>query len=186
MRPAFQRLLVVFVLTFLPAAIPLGAWRVRPPILRPFELQGDIWGESFALFMAHHPRALCQDSTKARKECYQWEDVSIFGLSARPDSDCTPARHASPGCAQGLTAQFAEGRLIMLAYEVLGKDKTPAVEYLTKKYGTPITATTDGTIWSSGNRTLSVVVEKVGGRGQVETVITFTMQGMEVAMPSHP
>lgn len=109
MRSAVLRLVIVFVQIFLLAAIPFGASQARAPILKPFELQDDALGESFALFKAHHPNVQCEGAAKTRASCYQWEDVSIFGLSARPDSDCTPAKHASPGCAQGLTAQFAEG-----------------------------------------------------------------------------
>jgi hypothetical protein len=143
----------------------------------PFELQGEKLGESLATFMSQHPKAQCEDSTKTRKNCYQWADVSIFDLSAHPDPGCSPSKHSSPGCAQGLTAQFTEGRLIMLTYAVAGKDKQPAVASLKKKYHAPVIDTPEGTVWTSGSSTLSVVVGKAAEQADAETLITFMMQG---------
>jgi len=195
-RPAFMhRLVALLVLAvtpllvpaFLLAAIPLAALQVPariPP--RPLELQGDSLGEPLALFMSNHPKALCQDVSKTRRDCYQWDDVSIYGLSPRPDSDCTPARHARPGCEQGLTAQFYQGRLFLLTYAVHGKDKGPAVDFLKKKFSAPVSDSADGTIWSYGSRELSVVVEKSGGRGDPDSIIRFTLKGTEVAAPPRP
>jgi hypothetical protein len=189
--PVFAQVLlaqaIVLVLAFLFAAIPLVARQAPgaiPP--RPLELQGDSLGEPLAVFMGNHPKALCQDVSKTRRDCYQWENVSIYGLSPRPDSDCTPARHARPGCEQGLTAQFYEGHLFMISYAVSGKDKGPAVVFLKKKFSAPISDTPDGTVWAVGNRTLSVVVEKSGGRGDVESIVRFTLKGIEVAAPPRP
>lgn len=143
----------------------------------PFELQGDKLGESLATFIAQHPKAQCEDITRTRKNCYQWVDVSIFGLIAHPPPGCSPATHSSSGCVQGLSAQFTEGRLIMLSYAVLGKDKQAAVASLKKKYAAPVIDTPDGTIWTSGNSTLSVVVGKATEHDNGETLITFMMQG---------
>lgn len=144
----------------------------------PFELQGDKLGESFAAFISEHPKAQCEDSTKTRKNCYQWDDISIFGFTAHPEPGCNPARHSTPGCVQGLSSQFLEGRLIMLSYAVAGKDKQPAVASLKKKYDAPVVDTPEGTIWSGGgSSTLSVVVGKATEQEDAETLITFMMQG---------
>src|ERR1700739_1241981 len=49
-----------------------------------FELHGDRLGESLTTFVSKHPKAECKDSTKTRTNCYQWTDVSIFGMLAHP------------------------------------------------------------------------------------------------------
>ena len=184
MRTACRCAFLAFAQALLLAAIALAAFQTPHPVPpRPLELQGDSLGETFAVFMANHPKALCQDVAKTRRDCYQWEEVSIYGLSPRPASDCTPARHARPGCEQGLTAQFYEGYLFMISYAVSGKSKEPAVDFLRKKFSAPVSDTADGTIWAAGNRTLSVVVEKSGGRGDVESIVRFTLKGEEAAAP---
>ncbi|HXJ04287.1 MAG TPA: hypothetical protein VNH65_04265 [Candidatus Acidoferrum sp.] len=173
-----MRGLIVLSQIFLLTTALTAAPQFRSTSSVPFELQGDKLGESFATFISQHPKAHCEDSTKTRKNCYQWDDISIFGFTAHPGPGCTPAKHSSPVCVQGLSAQFAEGRLIMLIYAVAGKDKQPAVASLRKEYDAPVIDTPEGTIWlGSGSSTLSVVVGKPVEHEGAETLITFTMQG---------
>ncbi len=172
-----MRRLVVLFQMFLLATALTAAPQFGSPSSAPFELQGDKLGEDLANFISQHPKAQCEDSTKTRKNCYQWDDISIFGFTAHSEAGCTPAKHSAPGCVQGLSAQFAEGRLIMLSYAVVGSDKQPAVATLKKKYAAPIIDTPEGTIWSAGNSTLSVVVGKATEQKDAETLITFMMQG---------
>jgi hypothetical protein len=173
-----MRRLVVLSQIFLLATALTAAPQFGSPSSAPFELQGDKLGEDLAIFISQHPKAQCEDSTKTRKSCYQWDDVSIFGFTAHPAPGCTPSKHSTPGCVQGLSAQFAEGRLIMLSYAVAGKDKQSAVASLKKKYDAPVIDTPEGTIWSgSGSSTLSVVVGKASEQKDAETLVTFTMQG---------
>ncbi len=174
-----MRALIVFSQIFLLTTTALTAGpQFGSPGSAPFELQGDKLGESVATFISQHPKAQCEDSTKTRKNCYQWDDISIFGFAAHPEAGCTPSKHSSQGCAQGLSAQFAEGRLIMLSYAVAGKDKQLAVASLKKTYNAPVIDTPEGTIWCGGRgSTLSVVVGKATEREDGETLITFMMQG---------
>lgn len=172
-----MRALIVLSQTLMLATVLSGKPQFGSPNSTPFELQGEKLGESLATFISLHPKAQCEDSTKTRKNCYQWADVSIFGLTAHPSPGCSPAKHSSPDCVQGLSAQFKEGRLIMLSYAVAGKDKQPAVTSLKKKYATPVIDTLEGTIWSAGNSTLSVVVGKATEQENAETLITFMLQG---------
>jgi hypothetical protein len=173
-----MRALILLSQIFLLTTALTAASQFGSPSSAPFELQGDKLGESLATFISQHPKAQCEDSTKTRKNCYQWDDVSIFGFTAHPEPGCTLAKHSVPGCVQGLSAQFAEGRLIMLSYAVAGKDKQPAVASLKKKYDKPVVDTPEGTIWSGGgSSTLSVVVGKAAEQEDAETLITFMMQG---------
>ena len=138
-----------------------------------FELVGDEVGESFAVFVSHHPKAQCVNSTTKTKICYQWEEVSILGLTARPDAGCSPEKHSLAGCAQGLTAFFQGQRLTNLTYAVSGNDKTESVAKLKEKYAHPAIDTPEATIWLSGNSVLSVVVGKATEVTNGPTLITF-------------
>jgi hypothetical protein len=170
--------LILLPLMFLLSTARTGAPQFSSPSSALFELQDDKLGESLATFISQHPKAQCEDSTKTRKNCYQWNDVSIFDFTAHPEPGCTLLKHLSPGCVQGLSAQFAEGHLIMLSYAVAGKDKQSAVSSLKKKYDAPVIDTPEGTIWSgNGGSTLSVVVGKAAEQKDAETLITFMMQG---------
>jgi hypothetical protein len=167
--------LILFLHIFLLAVTNFRAFQFGSSDSKPLELQGDKLGESLAAFISRHPKAQCEASTTKRKNCYQWDDISIFGFSAHPAPGCSPATRSSAGCAQGLSAQFTDGRLVMLIYAVVGLEKEPAVSILKKEYGKPQIDTPDGTIWSGGSGTLSVVVGKATEQKDAETLITFTL-----------
>jgi hypothetical protein len=103
------RFLLIFLLVCIETQ-PLMAQKLpeTPSSGSTFDLGGDQVGESFAIFVSHHPKAQCVNSTAKTRNCYQWEGVSIFGLTARPDAECFPERHSLAGCAQGLNASFRD------------------------------------------------------------------------------
>ena len=170
-------IVLFLVLVLLVTGIPTTNAQTNPPTSEPFHLQGDKLGESLTSFVSQHPKARCEEATKTRKNCYQWADVSIFGFSAHPDPSCSPAKHSLPGCVEGVTAQFTDGRLHMLTYAVAGSDQEPAVATLKKEFGAPIMETPMVTLWLAGNKTLSVVVGKATEQEGAETLITFMIQG---------
>ncbi len=172
-----MRALIICSLVCLAVAEQPAQEKSEPPNSGPFELAGDKLGESLTSFTSKHPKAQCVDSTSKRKTCYQWEDVSIFGKTAHPEPKCSPEAHASPGCAQGLTAQFLEQRLVLLSYAVRGTDKSEATSAFKKKYGTPIIDTREATIWTISNTSLSVVVGKATEGKEGESLVTFVIQG---------
>ncbi len=137
------------------------------------ELQGDTLGETAATFSAHHTKAQCVASSPRTKNCYEWENISIFEMRAHPDSGCSPATHSDAGCVQGLTATFKDEHLNLLSYAVEGNDKSSAVVGLKKKYGKPSIDTPEATIWMSGNDVLSVVVGKATEGATGPTLVTF-------------
>lgn len=170
-------IVLFLVLVLLVTRIPTTNAHMDPPTSEPFQLQGDKLGESLTSFVSRHPKAQCEDATKTRKNCYQWADVSIFGFSAHPDLRCSATKHSLPGCVQGITAQFTDGRLHMLTYAVAGSDSVPAVATLKKEFGAPIMETPMATMWLAGNKTPSVVVGKATEQEGAETLITFMIQG---------
>lgn len=155
-------------------ALPPQADIKRP--VDDFELNNERLGETLSSFQSLHPKARCISSSKSRKDCYQWEEVSIFGLTAHPASTCSPEKHSSADCAEGLTAQFVDDHLVLLIYAVGGNDKKDASAELKKKYGTPAIDTSEATIWMR-KRTLSVVVGKATEGSDGKNLITFMIQG---------
>jgi hypothetical protein len=159
---------IVLAVALLPQA------EVKPPV--DFELNSEKLGEALSSFQSLHPNARCVSSSKTREDCYQWENVSIFGLTARPAPTCSPEKHSSADCAEGLTAQFVNDHLVLLIYAVAGSDKRDASAELKKKYGAPAIDTSEATIWM-GKGTLSVVVGKATHGTEGKTLITFMIQG---------
>jgi len=150
---------------------------VKPPG-DDFDLNSERLGETLTSFQSLHPKARCINSSKTRRDCYQWEDVSIFGLTAHPSSTCSPEKRSSADCAEGLTAQFVDDHLVLLVYAVGGSDKKDAVAELKKKYGTPAIDTSEATIWMGARaRTLSVVVGRATDGSEGKSLITFMIQG---------
>jgi hypothetical protein len=145
----------------------------QPPRDEPFELESDKLGENLANFTANHPKAKCMDSTAARINCYQWKDISIFGMTAHPDQDCSVKKHSSAGCAEGLSAQFVNQHLVLLAYAVEGKDKAEAIGALKKKFGPPSLDGPVSTTWMNGDTMATVDVGKAAGAQGGQNLITF-------------
>jgi hypothetical protein len=166
--------LMIF-LGWLVAAMP--GWSVfqkfQAPRSEPFELGGDKLGEELKTFVANHPKAQCTDSSKPRVNCYQWADVSIFGMTAHPDAGCSLKNSSSVRCLQGLSATFVDQRLKLLTYAMAGSDKTEATALLKKQLGIPTIDTSEATIWSNGNTTASAVVAKAAESGFAENLVTF-------------
>jgi hypothetical protein len=140
-----------------------------------FELQGDVLGESLEAFVAQHPKAQCDTSQPSRDACYQWKEVSIFGLTAAAGAGCTLKKRYAADCLQGITARFTERRLTSLVYTVAGVDKSPADVELKKKLGAPTRESRESTVWNSGNATLSVVVGKAMGETDSASMITISI-----------
>jgi hypothetical protein len=170
-----MRVLVILVLFLIGTHALLALNQFQPPSSEPFELGSDKLGESLATFVSKHPKAECADSTKTRTNCYQWVEVSIFGMTAHPDPGCSPKNHSSAGCVQGISAQFVDHRLVLLSYAVGGTDKAEATAALKKKFGTPVIDTHEATVWTNGNTTASVVAGKASEANDGPTLITFMM-----------
>lgn len=130
-------------------------------------------GENFSSFVANHPNAKCVDSSTKTKNCYQWENVSIFDLKARADEGCSPEKHSADGCVQGLAARLQEQKLVLLSYAVAGSDKSAVVVKLKQKYGPPAIDTREGTIWMRGNGVFSITLSKASENPSSPTLITF-------------
>ena len=137
------------------------------------QLGADKLGETFLVFRSNHPNVKCVDSSAKTKNCYEWENVSIFDMKAHADAGCSPEKHSTDGCVQGLAAMFQDQKLAQLSYAVAGSDKNVVVKSLKEKYGAPAIDTRDGTIWMRGNGVFSVTVGKASENPNSPTLVTF-------------
>jgi hypothetical protein len=113
------------------------------------------------------------DSSTKTKNCYQWENVSIFDLKAHADAKCSPEKHSADGCVQGLAAMFQDQKLVQLSYAVAGSDKSVVVTRLKEKYGAPAIDTREGTIWMRRSGALSITVGKASENPNSPILIIF-------------
>jgi hypothetical protein len=140
-----------------------------------FELQGDKLGESVETFVSQHPKAECDKSRSLRAVCYQWADVAIFGISAHAGAKCNLKQRYAADCLQGITARFTEEHLVSLVYTVGGADISGVTAELKKKFGAPTHESRDGSNWSSGSESASVVVTKVMEEADSPSLITVSI-----------
>jgi len=138
-----------------------------------FAIGDDEIGENFTAFVSHHPKALCANSTATTETCYQWVDISIYGMAAHSDSNCSPAIHASPRCVQGLSAQFKNEHLTLLSYAVEGSDKRNAVAALKVRYGASGIDNSGATMWLDGSDMLNISVNKASEDNSGPTLVTI-------------
>jgi hypothetical protein len=165
----------MFVTVLLFAALPVLRAQIQPDPSDPTSLQlaADKLGESFSSFVSNHPNAKCVDSTTKTKNCYEWENVSIFDMKAHAEAGCSPEKHSADGCVQGLAAMFKDQKLVQLSYAVAGSDKSVIVTSLKEKYGAPAIDTREGTIWMRGNGVFSITVGKASENPNSPTLVTF-------------
>jgi hypothetical protein len=165
----------MFVVVLLFAVLPVLWAQNQPDSSDPTSLQlgADKLGESLSSFVSNHPNAKCVDSSTKTKNCYQWENVSIFDMKAHADAGCSPEKHSADGCVQGLAAMFQDQKLVQLSYAVAGSDKSAVVTSLKEKYGAPAIDTREGTIWMRGNGVFSITVGKASENPNSPTLITF-------------
>jgi hypothetical protein len=146
-----------------------------PPDSSALELQGDQLGETLESFLAKHPKAQCDDTQKTRTACYQWADVSIFGISAHPAASCSLKNRYAKNCLEGLNAKFSDHQLIALVYSVVGTDKSAASAELQKKLGKPAIDARDATVWNLAASTASVMVGKASESPDDPSILTVTI-----------
>ena len=171
--PMFLQILFALLLSQLPDA-PL-AKQTPPPDSSALELQGDKLGETLDTFLAKHPKAQCDDTQKTRTACYQWADVSIFGIAAHPAANCSLKNRYAKTCLEGLNAKFSDHQLIALVYSVIATDKSAASAELQKKLGKPAIDARDATVWNLSDSTASVIVGKATESPDDPTILTVTI-----------
>ena len=170
----FLSIIVALLLTQIPDS-PVAKPQSQPPSSDGFELQGDRLGESVETFVSQHPKAECDTPQQTRAACYQWADVSIFGLSAHAGPGCTLKKRYAADCLQGITARFTDQHLVSLVYTVAGTDKSEVAAALRKKLGAPTKESRDGTVWNNGNASASVVVGKAMEESTAPSLITIAI-----------
>jgi len=132
----------------LAALVLVGAAQAQP---KPFDLKGDVLGETIATFKARHPQANCGRHSEMISYCEQQKGVSFAGL-----------KHTSLG-KNGMYAGFFKDKLIQLSYFVDGgyADYNNVVEALAARFGKPSTERDSGpsfhtSSWERSQMTITV------------------------------
>jgi len=94
---------------------------------KPFDLKGDVLGESIATFKARHPQANCGRHSDTISYCEQQRDVTFAGL-----------KHTNLKM-NGMYAGFSEDKMVQLSYFVDGGNTAYniVVQALAARFGEP-------------------------------------------------
>ena len=126
------------------AVLLLGVSLHAQPAPKRLNLNGDVIGESVAVFKARHPRAECTNNSETVMMCSREGGISFAGFSS------VPGRIA-------LFARFFDGRLNIISYQVGGLNAGNSIRSaLTEKYGKP---SRGEAIWETPTSILSLTVE---------------------------
>jgi hypothetical protein len=119
---------------------------------QPYELKGEAPGMTLKQFRANHKHAECSERTAHQTNCRVYDGVSFAGVTAMTYKGCS-----LPECdAQGIFADFVDGRLVYLSYGVSPFNAPEIVATLTKKFGEPNESTKPAAIWRNSVGYLSV------------------------------
>jgi hypothetical protein len=127
---------------------------------QPYELKGEAPGTTLKQFKANHKHAECSNRTVHQTSCRVYEDVSFAGVTAATYKGC-----ASLECsAQGISANFVDGRLVYLVYGVSPGSAKQIIGLLKTKFGEPTETKEKSATWrnSVGYLFVSEVTVPVG------------------------
>lgn len=110
---------------------------------RPYELKGEAPGMTLKQFRANHKGAECSNRTGRQTNCRVYDGVSFAGVTAMTYKGCTSLECS----AQGISANFVDGRLVYLSYGVSPGASEEIIVTLKKKFGEPSESTKRSATW---------------------------------------
>ena len=110
---------------------------------RPYELKGEAPGMPLKQFMANHKHAECFNHTARQTSCRVYDGVTFAGVTAMTYKGCTSLECS----AQGILANFVDGRLVYLSYGVSPGASQEIIVTLKKKFGEPSALTKRSATW---------------------------------------
>jgi hypothetical protein len=126
---------------------------------QPYELKGEVPGMTLKQFRANHKHAECSNRTAHQMSCRVYDGVSFAGVTAVTYKGC-----ASLECsAQGIVADFFDGRLVYLLYGVSHGASEEIIATLKKKFGEPSESTKRSATWRNSVGYLAVSETVVPG-----------------------
>lgn len=154
-------------LAFILAALMLGAPQSATD--QAYELKGEAPGTTLKQFKANHRHAECSSHTARQIACRVLEGVSFAGVTAATYKGC-----ASLECsAQGISANFVDGRLVYLVYGVSPGSAQEIIVALKAKFGEPTETKGESATWKNSVGYLFVSEVFVpGGDGSAKDIAT--------------
>jgi hypothetical protein len=103
------------------------------PSDQPYELKGEAPGTTLKQFKTNHKRAECTNRTAHQTACRVYDGVSFAGVTATTYKGCALLECS----AQGISANFVDGRLVYLVYGVSPGSAARIIAVLKPKFGEP-------------------------------------------------
>jgi hypothetical protein len=104
----------------------------------PFELKGETPGTTtLKQFKTNHKHSKCSSETSHMTLCRVDDGVSFAGVTTEWYKRCSSMECS----AQGIFADFVDGRMVSLTYGVFPNSSAQIIEVLKTKFGTPTETT---------------------------------------------
>jgi hypothetical protein len=143
---------------------------------QPYELKGEAPGMTVKQFKANHKHAECSNRTAHQMSCHVYDGVSFAGVTAATYKGCALLECS----AQGISANFVDGRLVYLAYGVSPGSATEIIRVLKAKFGEPTETDGKSAAWrnSVGYLLVSEVVVP-SGNGPPKDIATNVISALK-------
>ncbi len=142
---------------------------------QPYELKGEAPGTTLKEFKANHKHAECSNRTAHQSSCRVYEGVSFAGVTSISYKSCTLAECS----AQGIFANFVDGRLVYLMYGVNPASSKTIIDALKAKFGEPSEATEKSATWRNSVGYLYVSETSVpGSDGRPRNIATSIVSAL--------
>jgi len=142
---------------------------------QPYELKGEAPGTTLKQFKANHKHAECSNRTVHQTSCRVYEGVSFAGVTSIAYKGCTLVECS----AQGILANFLDGRLVYLMYGVNPATSKQIIGVLKTKLGEPTEATERSATWRNPVGYLSVSETFIpGSDGNARNIATSVVSAL--------
>jgi hypothetical protein len=142
---------------------------------QPYELKGEAPGTTLNQFKANHKHAECSNRTAHQTSCRVYEGVSFAGVTSIVFKGCTLVECG----AQGILANFVDGRLVYLMYGVNPASSRQIIGVLKTKFGEPTEATERSATWRNSIGYLSVSETSIpGSDGRARNIATSVVSAL--------
>jgi hypothetical protein len=112
---------------------------------QPYELKGEAPGMTLKQFKSNHKHSDCLRRSETLTNCHVNAGVSYAGVPAQTFKGC-----ATEECTfQGIFADFVDGRMVRLRYDVSLGSAEEIITSLRGKYGEPAEATKTSATWKN-------------------------------------
>jgi len=142
---------------------------------QPYELKGEAPGTTLKQFKTNHKHAECSNRTVHQTSCRVYEGVSFAGVTSTVFKGCALVECS----AQGILANFVDGRLVYLMYGVNPAASKQIIGVLKTKFGEPAEATERSATWRNSVAYLSVSETSItGSDGHVRNIATSVVSAL--------